>query len=246
MNDVATLTDPKYYDVVEATWPATAKRSLGPVTLREGDGGGSRVSAASVQGSVTESEIAAAEEAMLAMGQDCLFMIHDGQDALDAQLAARGYEIKDPVNLWTCPIATLTDVEIPRVTTFALWSPLEIQREIWISGGIGPARQAIMERVSGPKAALLGRYNDKPAGAGFVAVHDGVAMVHALEILPHQRRHGMGAWMMRQAAFWAAENGASEMSVLCTKRNEGANGLYASLGMTCSGQYHYRILPTGE
>lgn len=239
------LTDPKYYAVVEATWPTAAKRQLGPITLREGQGGGSRVSAASVEGSATEAEIETAEQAMRAMGQDCLFMIRDGQDDLDAQLGARGYLLKDPVNLWVCPIEKLMDVEIPRVTTFALWSPLEIQREIWIAGGIGMARQAIMERASGPKAALLGRYDDKPAGAGFVAVHDGVAMVHALEILPHQRRRGMGVWMMRQAAFWAAENGATEMAVLCTKENAGANGLYASLGMTNGGQYHYRQLPSG-
>ena len=239
------LTDPKYYAVVEATWPTAAKRQLGPITLREGQGGGSRVSAASVEGSATEAEIETAEQAMRAMGQDCLFMIRDGQDDLDAQLDARGYRVKDPVNLWVCPIEQLMDVEIPRVTTFALWSPLEIQREIWIAGGIGMARQAIMERVSGPKAALLGRYDDKPAGAGFVAVHDGVAMVHALEILPHQRRRGMGVWMMRQAAFWAVENGATEMAVLCTKENAGANGLYASLGMTNGGQYHYRQLPSG-
>lgn len=246
MSTVSQVTDPKYYEVVEATWPAAAKRSLGPVTLREGQGGGSRVSAASVEGSASETEIAAAEDAMREMGQECLFMIRDGQDALDAQLAGRGYVIKDPVNLWTCPIEALTDVEIPRVTTFALWSPLEIQREIWNAGGIGAARQAVMERVAGPKVALLGRYDDKPAGAGFVAVHKGIAMVHALEILPHQRRRGMGVWMMRQAAFWAAETGATEMAVLCTKRNEGANRLYASLGMTCVGQYHYRYLPSGE
>lgn len=240
------MTDPKYYDVVEATWPAAAKRSLGAITLREGQSGGSRVSAASATAPVNDDDIQAAEDAMRQMGQDCLFMIRDGESELDEQLAARGYLVKDPVNLWTCPVASLMDVDIPRVTTFALWSPLEIQREIWISGDIGPERQAIMERVSGPKAALLGRYDDKPAGAGFVAVHNGVAMVHALEILPHQRRHGMGAWMMRQAAFWGAENAATEVAVLCTKRNEGANGLYASLGMKQTGQYHYRILPTGE
>lgn len=246
MTGAASVTDPKYYAVVEATWPPAARRSLGPVTLREGQGGGSRVSAASIEGTATEAEISAAEQSMRDMGQNCLFVIRDGQDALDNQLAARGYEIKDPVNLWTCPVRALMDVEIPRVTTFALWSPLEIQREIWVSGGIGAERQAVMERVSGPKAALLGRYDDKPAGAGFVAIHDGIAMVHALEILPFQRRKGMGVWMMRQAAFWAAENGATELAVLCTKRNQGANGLYASLGMVCCGQYHYRSLPTGE
>jgi len=240
------VTDPKYYALVEATWPTAAKRSLGPVTLREGQGGGSRVSAASVEGAAKEQEITEAEKAMRAMGQSCLFMIYDGQDQLDGQLSERGYEVKDPVNLWTCPVETLMDVAIPRVTTFALWSPLEIQREIWEQGGIDAARQNVMERVSGPKVALLARHRDKPAGAGFVAIHEGIAMVHALEILPHQRRCGMGAWMMRQAAYWAAENGAGELAVLCTKRNEGANGLYASLGMHCVGKYHYRHLPEEE
>ena len=183
---------------------------------------------------------------MRAMGQTPLFMIRDGQVELDAQLAARGYQVKDPVNLWTCPAARLTDVKIPRVTTFAMWEPLAICREIWAAGGIGTERQAIMDRAKGPKTAILGRHDDKPAGAAFCAIHEGVAMVHAVEILPFQRRKGMGAWIMRQAAFWAAENGAETLAVLCTRENDGANGLYASLGMALAGGYHYRILPQGK
>ncbi|MDE4174328.1 GNAT family N-acetyltransferase [Phaeobacter sp. PT47_59] len=236
-------TDPRYYAVVDGTWPPASKRELGPITLREGQGGGSRVSAATANGPVSGDDIAAAEAEMQAMGQDPLFMIRDGDAALDAQLEARGYEVKDPVNIWSCPPAQLTDVAIPRVTTFCVWEPLEIQRETWATGGIGPERVAVMERAAGPKTALLGRYNDKPAGAGFVAIHDGVAMVHALEILPHQRRRGMGAWMVRQAAFWAVEQGAKELALVCTKANAGANGLYASLGMDLVGQYHYRHKP---
>ena len=89
MSDTSAVTDPKYYEVVEATWPAAAKRNLGPVTLRDGQGGGSRVSAASVEGKATEAEVAAAEEAMRAAGRRPLFMIRDGQDDLDARLDAR-------------------------------------------------------------------------------------------------------------------------------------------------------------
>jgi len=66
-------------------------------------------------------------------------------------------------------------------------------------------------------------------------------MVHALEILPHQRGMGVGKWMMRRAAFWAQAEGATHMSVICTQENAAANGLYTSLGMTLTGQYHYRI-----
>ena len=66
-------------------------------------------------------------------------------------------------------------------------------------------------------------------------------MLHALEVLPHQRRKGVGVWMMRQAAYWAADQGAEELVVICTRANTGANALYASLGMRAVGQYHYRI-----
>jgi GNAT superfamily N-acetyltransferase len=238
--------DPRYYAVSEATWPCARKFTLGPITLREGQGGGSRVSSATVNGPVAVSDIAAAEVAMSDMGQVPLFMIRDGEDVLDAQLAARGYEVKDPVNLWSCPVDLLTDVDIPPVTTFCVWKPLAIQAEIWAAGGIGPKRLAVMEHVEGQKTSILSRGNEQPAGTAFCAIHDGVAVVHALEILPHQRRKGMGVWMMRQAAIWARDNGAEELAVMCTKRNTGANGLYASLGMTTVGQYHYRILSNGD
>jgi hypothetical protein len=45
---------------------------------------------------------------------------------------------------------------------------------------------------------------------------------------------------MRAAAFWAQEQGAQTLSVICTKANAGANGLYQTLGMAIVGEYHYR------
>ena len=114
-------------------------------------------------------------------------------------------------------------------------------REIWAEGGIGPARVAVMERVTGPKTGLLGRLKDQPAAAGFVALHEGIAMVHALEVRPRHRRAGMGRLMMVQAALWAEAQGARHLAVLCTRDNAGANALYAAMGFSCAGTYHYRI-----
>ncbi len=198
------------------------------------------MSAASALGSVTEADIDAAEVAMRAMGQKRIFCLRPGDEALDAQLTARGYQVLDPVNIYACPVSHLTDTPIPRVTVFLTPEPLAIMREIWAKGGIGPARVAVMERARGPKTGLLLRHNDQPAGTGFVATHDGVAMVHALEILPDHRRQGLGGWAMRAAAFWARDNGAETLSVICTKANAGANGLYRALGMEIVGEYHYR------
>ncbi|WP_170571515.1 GNAT family N-acetyltransferase [Ruegeria atlantica] len=229
-------------DIVDGTWPAAGYDRLGPFQLRKGRGGGSRVSAASALGAVTDEDIDAAEAEMLAMGQKRIFCLRPGDEVLDEQLAARGYEVLDPVNIYACTVDHLTDLPIPRVTVFTTWEPLAIIREIWAQGGIGPERVAVMQRAKGPKIGLLLRGNDQPAGAGFVAVQDRVAMVHALEILPNHRRQGMGKWAMRAAAFWARENGAGTLSVICTKANEGANGLYRTLGMEIVGEYHYRQL----
>ncbi|MEX0327103.1 MAG: GNAT family N-acetyltransferase [Ruegeria sp.] len=228
-------------DIVDGTWPAARYEKLGPFQLREGRGGGSRVSAASSVGPFNLKDVEAAERAMQAMGQKRIFCLRPGDEGLDALLAQRGYDILDPVNIYTCPVKQLTDVTVPRVTVFTIWEPLAIMREIWAQGGIGPERIAVMERATGPKTGLLMRQNDQPAGAGFVANHDGIGVVHALEILPSHRRQGLGQWAMRAAAIWAQDNGAHTLGVICTKANDGANGLYHSLGMQIVGEYHYRV-----
>jgi GNAT superfamily N-acetyltransferase len=231
---------PNWVDIVDGTWPAASYETLGPFQLRQGQGGGSRVSAANALGAATDADIDAAEAAMSAMGQKRIFCLRPGHEMLDARLARRGYDILDPVNIYSCPVTRLTDQPIPRVTVFSIWEPLVIMREIWASGGIGPERVAIMERAKGPKTAFLLRHNDQPCGTAFVAMHGDVAMLHALEILPDHRRQGLGQWTMRAAAFWAMDNGAQTLSVICTKANDGANGLYRALGMEIVGEYHYR------
>lgn len=231
-----------WFAVIDGTWPAARYIPQGPVLLREGQGGGQRVAAASAAGPLSGAELSAAESAMRGLGQAPLFQLRPGQDEFDAQLAARGYQIRDPVSLHACPAVQLTDRPLPRVTVFYVWEPLAIMTEIWAQAGIGAGRRAVMDRVAGPKTGLLLRHRDQPAGAAFVAIHDGVAMIHALEILPEHQRRGLGGWAMRGAAFWALENGAHTLSVLCTKANDAANGLYRSLGMEIVGAYHYRRL----
>lgn len=233
------------FDLLEATWPAATRTKVGPFTLRDGQGGGSRVSAATLDaggaGLPSADQLSQAEAGMEALGQKRIFQIRPGQEAFDADLQARGYVARDETRLWSCPVGLLCDREIPRVTTFCVWQPLAIQREIWVEGGIGPARLAVMERVTGPKTAILGRREDKPAAAAFVALHEGRAMLHALEVRPAHRRHGMGEWMMRQAAIWARDHGASELCLLATIANRPANALYARLGMQQGDGYHYRV-----
>ncbi len=119
-------------EAIEATWPAAAVRAEGPFVVREGDGGGQRVSAVSVTGPFTE----AALDALAAP----LFVVYPGRsaadEALDAALAARGYALHDPVVAYAAPVAALAG-ELPFLAAFAHWPPLEAAKEAWAAGGIG-------------------------------------------------------------------------------------------------------------
>ena len=222
-------------EVMEATWPPVGRSQLGPFTLRDGAGGGKRVSAATCDGPFTEADLAALESAMA----DPLVLIRAGDTALDAALDARGWRIVDPVVAYAAPVADLT-AELPFLTAFPHWPPLEVALSLWDEGGIGPARITVMDRVTGPKAAILGRSGDRPAGVAFVACNGAEAMVHALEVRDSQRRQGLGRHLLHAAANWAATQGATRLSLVVTRQNAAARALYARLGMQEVGQYHYR------
>ncbi|WP_299151717.1 GNAT family N-acetyltransferase [uncultured Tateyamaria sp.] len=231
-----------FYDAIEGTWPPARTKAVGPWLIRDGRGGGKRVSAAIATCAITDGDVPEAEAAMRGLGQVPLFMIRCDDIALDAMLARRGYTMVDPTNGYCIAPGQLTDIPIPRVTTFAIWEPLAIMGEIWAKGGIRPARLDVMARAK-IKTGILARWNEKPAGAAFVALHDGIAMVHAVEVLPHQRRQGVAQWIMRQAAFWAQDQGAATLAVLTTASNDAANGLYQRLGFQPLPGYHYRTAP---
>jgi GNAT superfamily N-acetyltransferase len=233
----------KLSEVCEATWPPSARQHLGAWTIREGSGGGNRVTAATEDWPVTDADLPAAEAAMQALAQPRLFQIREGETKLDALLESHGYLVRDPVNLWAVAVADLVREPIPRATAYTMWPPLELVREIWQDGGIGDARQAVMERATCPKTAILARVGDYPGGAAYVGMHDGIAMVHAIHVLPAQRRQGAGGLLLRAAAKWAESQGAQVLSLIVTQGNHAANPLYASMGMTRVGHYHYRVHP---
>ena len=226
------------YDVIDQTWPALATKQCGGWTIRQGGGGGSRVSAATGSG-----DIAVAEAEMRALGQPCLFQIRDGDAALDRQLDDRGYVIKDPVTLYCAGLDAITVQPPEPAMSFEVWPPLAIQKEVWAKGGIGEARLQVMERAHCPKTTICGRIGDHAAGSAYVGIHNGIAMLHALETDPDFRRRGLGRQMINAIAFWARNNGADQLALVVTQANTAANALYQSIGMKVVGHYHYRILP---
>jgi GNAT superfamily N-acetyltransferase len=229
---------------LSATWPPRAAWRLGPWTIRDGGGGGKRVSAATAEGAVGPDDLATLAEAMAALGQSALVQVRDGEAPLDHLLAGAGYGVEDPTLILVASAAPLA-VAPPRLAAFAAWPPLGIQDRIWAEGGIGPARRAIMDRVAGPKVAILGRTDDQPAGTAFVALAGDIAMIHAAHVPEELRRRGTARHMLAMAAVWAVGAGARWLALAVTADNTSARTLYASSGFVPTTKYHYRhrVLP---
>lgn len=222
---------------LDATWPARHVTDRDGWRLRDGAGGGKRVSAASALHDAAD--VPVAEAAQCALGQTPLFRLTPEDIALDAELAGLGYRVLDPTALYAAPIANLAQ-KPPPVRLFDIWPPLAIMRDIWAEGGIGPARLAVMDRAPRPRTGFVARIEDRVSGAAFVAIHDAIAMIHAIEIAPRARRKGVATTLLRGAAYWAETQGAECFALAVTEANAPARALYEGLGMQVAGRYHYR------
>lgn len=221
---------------LDATWAAAEFAEVAGWTVRRGDGGGNRVSAASGSGKIED-----AVNAMAQWGQIPLFQLLPDQQDLDADLVAQGYRMHAPVVFYAAKASDMVGEQSHMAAAYRCHCRPAIMEEIWAQGGIGPARLAIMDRVKQPKQLLLSRAGDRPAGTAFVAIDQDVAMIHAVEVLPQYRRMGSAVLLMEVAARFAVERGAEWLTLAVTQENAPARTLYERLGMVETGRYHYRI-----
>jgi len=228
------------YETVDATWPAAAFGRAGPWLIRDGRGGGKRVSAATLESDFFPPDIAVGEVAMSALGQTPLFMVRQNEDDLDRALEHQGYSIIDPVSLYACQVGALTMNRFTAGGGTTQWPPTGVAKEIWAKGDIGPGRLEVMNRAKGEKSVILAQINGATVGVGFAAIAAGIAMVHAIEVTPGLRRRGVGTTILHLAADWATKNGCDYVSLVVTDANRPANALYSKLGMSLIGSYHYR------
>ncbi len=228
---------------MDGSWPSAGLSRVGPFTIREGRGGGGRVSAATRSGALppggADAALDRAAAAMEALGQVPLFMIRPGDEDIDHALQRAGYPVVDPVTIYAAPPADIAG-EVPPGAVFNAFPPLAIQREIWADGGLGPGRIAVMDRAMSPKTTLLGRIDDAPAGTVFISAHDGIAMIHALEVRIASRRRGLARHLVRACANWARRNDCRALTLVVTRANAPAKALYSTMGFAHAGAYHYR------
>lgn len=228
------------FDVLEATWPPAATLRIGPWKLRRGDGGGKRVSAATLEGTLADPALA--EDGMREWDQALIFQVRDGESDLDAVLNSRGYRPVDATLILSAPVSAIPAMA-PSGNAIFCAAPLSCMREIWDAGGIGPGRMATMDRAATPRTWILGRLNDNPTGCAFVSIHEDVAMLHALETAVTARRNGLGRAMTQAAAHWARDHGAIRLTLAVTEANNAARSLYTELGFEQTSRYHYRVAP---
>lgn len=241
------MTSPSASDLFTAlgtTWPAARVIKIGPWQLREGLGGGKRVSSAFAISRPAESDIQSAIAESQSFGQPALFMIRDSDSDLDHWLDQKGFGVSDPTALYLAKASDLAQ-SYPMTTIIPAWPPLAIQREIWAGGGVNNARIAVMNRAEDPKTSLIVRIDDTPSATVFLAKTGAIAMLHALEVQPENRRRGAGEIAVRAAAKWGVDQGADWLALAVTKANVAANALYQKLGMSPVASYHYRRAPFG-
>ena len=222
---------------LEATWPPLRKWRQGDWWLREGAGGGQRVSAASPAGPGAVAEL----DGVMAAMTDPLFLLNPADQAVDQALAARGFVRHDPVLILSADPARLAGQGVD----FG-WPVPEPVQALWAQGKIGPARLAVMDRVQGPKVALWITDDARPVAVGFCGMTGDFAGLHAVFVAPEQRGRGLGLRLMQGVAHWAVGQGARQIALAVTSANQPARQLYARLGMDEIGTSHYRKPPDDQ
>ena len=230
-------TSHELFKAVDATWSAKNFIDHDGWIIREGAGGGQRVSAATLEAPLNSANILSAEQKMESIGQNSLFMVRDSDADLDIVLEQANYGIVDPVVVLASPVNELLNHKYTNHQTSLSQTPNQSAKEIWASGGIGADRLAIMERVVEPKAII----QSGDMGVAFSASHKGIAMVHAVEVSKDHRRKGVANALMYKAALWAQDQNCDWLAVLTVRENIPARTLYETLGMTEAAAYHYRL-----
>ncbi len=224
-------TQSQYFEAIDATWPAAAYQHIEGWLLRNGQGGGKRVSAASQI--ERDADIGVAVRHFEHRGETPLFMLTAGEDELDAELASLGFKVIDPVVVLSRkleePTGDITSQQHQEVTKTA--------QTIWIAGGISFPRFNVMMRAAEPRVILT--LADQ--AVAFASISNGLCMVHAVEVLETARGKKLGTRVMQDAMIWAARHDADEIAVLTVKENAPALGLYRSMGFGEVASYHYRI-----
>jgi len=228
-------------------WPAGETRDVDGWLWRYSGGGSQRansVSALHYRGTDVERTIDEIERLYGVHGAPVRFQVGfplSEPEDLDVRLAARGYVIHDPVTTLVKPVDA---VDMPDDVVLGA-SPSEGWMEVYLSN-VTPDRRpfasAILARVPTPCIFAEVRRNGETLATALGVLHEGAVIAECIGTTASARRQGAASAVMSALEAWGSAQGARTIGLQAVTTNMPAQGLYAALGYTPAGTYHYRYL----
>lgn len=231
-------------------WPAEETRSVDGWLWRYSGGGSQRANSVSTlfyDGDDVAHSIDAIERLYRERGAPVRFQVGfplSEPSDLDARLAERGYAIHDPVSTLIKPVAPLAmpgDVVL-RETPSPDWLSVYLSN---VTVDRRPFAAGILARVPGPRVFAEVLRDGAVAATALGVFHENTVIAECVGTAAAARRQGAAASVMRALEAWAGSLGAHTIGLQAVTTNAPAQGLYAVLGYTSAGTYHYRYLKTG-
>ena len=233
-----------------SAWPASETREVDGWLWRYSGGGSQRansVSALHYRGSDVERTIDAIERLYGERGAPVRFQVGfplSEPGDLDERLAARGYLIHDPVTTLVKPVAS---VALPAHVTLSD-DPSEGWMEVYLSN-LTPDRRPfaadILGRVPAPRVFAEARRNGESIATALGVLCEDAVIAECVGTSVAARRQGAASAVMEALECWGAKRGARTIGLQAVTTNAPAQGLYAALGYSAAGTYHYRFLAEG-
>ena len=227
-----------------AAWPAAEAEERGGWLLRHTPGLERARSNAALP-LVAHPDPAEAERFYAARGAPAFVQVAplEQRAALDATLAAGGWEVRMRVDVLTAPAADLpAPVQPVAVVTAATPRWLDAWAVAEGRSDAEAHRELVFSRIAPGRAA----YALAPGGASVglaVLTDDGACGLFCMATRRDARRRGLAAAVLAGLAEWARGRGATIVYLQVLAANPAAQALYARAGFTRSHGYVHRTLP---
>jgi N-acetylglutamate synthase len=166
---------------------------------------------------------------------------------LDAQLEARGYQVRNPTLVQCAEISDLlAKLPAPDGTVNISTAPSESWMDCWwsIDGrGGGPVERATARQILSRRQALYGLVpdGDQAKAIGRFALVDDTAGLYCLAVDERFRRQGLAQAVIHGLLQAATTRGVKWVWLSVVEENEPARALYQRLGFQTVSRYHYRV-----
>lgn len=236
---------PSFGHLVHRHWPAYEVRESHGWLLRHAAGVTKRANSVFPAGepAARDAAIAAAERFYRERGRPPIFSMDDAAPAwLDAELDARGYAMVDPTIVMSRPLDGTWGPPAHKVALDDEPSPGWAERWWEVDGRGGPEELAVAERIlRGVPSTYAAIGGGVPDAVGRLTVTDGWAGVYCMAVRSAARRQGLGRAILLALLDAARMERAQHAYLTVVAANAPARALYAGLGFTEIGGYHYRV-----